>query len=136
MSRRMFLKGTGTATAGLSLPSVVPERYLSRAETAPGALKPVPTFCAICLWNSGLIAKGQNGKVVKIDGNPLSERGRGRLCGRGNAALGSLYDPDRLKFPMINTGKRGQPTWKRASWGEGLGVGARKLQEIQGKTRA
>jgi len=133
MSRRMFLKVTGTATAGLSLPSVVPEEYLSWAETAPEELKSVPTFCELCFWNCGLIAKVQNGKVVKIDGNPLSERGRGRLCGRGNAALGSLYDPDRLKFPMINTGKRGQPTWKRASWDEALGLVARKLDDIKEK---
>ena len=133
MSRRTFLKVTGTAAAGLSLPSVVPERYLSWAETAPEELKPVPTFCELCFWNCGLIAKVQNGKVVKIDGNPLSERGRGRLCGRGNAALGSLYDPDRLKFPMINTGRRGQPAWKRASWDEALGLVAHKLEDIKEK---
>ncbi len=129
----MFLKVTGTATAAFSLPSVLPEQYLSWAGTAPEELRPVPTFCEVCFWNCGLIAKVQNGKVVKLDGNPLSERGRGRLCGRGNAALGSLYDPDRLKHPMINTGKRGQPTWKRASWDEALGLVARKLEDIKQK---
>ncbi|NTV64691.1 MAG: hypothetical protein HGA65_14330, partial [Oscillochloris sp.] len=71
-------------------------------------LKQIPTFCELCFWNCGLIAKVENNKVVKVDGNPLSLRGRGRLCGRGNAALGSLYDPDRLKFPLINIGKRGE----------------------------
>ena len=45
MSRRTFLKVTGTAAAGLSLPLVVPEQYLSWAETAPQELKPIPTFC-------------------------------------------------------------------------------------------
>ena len=83
-------------------------------------MKQIPTFCELCFWNCGLIAKVENNKVVKVDGNPLSLRGRGRLCGRGNAALGALYDPDRLKYPMINIGKRGEPVWKRATWDEAL----------------
>ena len=108
LSRRTFLKISGTATAGITA-ATMPEGFLSWAESVPEELKQVPTFCELCFWNCGLIAKVQNGKVVKVDGNPLSERGRGRLCGRGNAALGSLYDPDRIKTPMINVGKRGEP---------------------------
>jgi thiosulfate reductase / polysulfide reductase chain A len=132
-SRRTFLKVTGTAAAGLSIDAAMPEPFLSWADTPPEELKQVPTFCELCFWNCGVIAKVQNGKVVKIDGNPLGERGRGRLCGRGNAALGSLYDPDRLKVPLINTGKRGAPKWKRASWDEALGLVAGKLQAIREK---
>jgi len=132
-SRRNFLKAAGTAAAGLSIDAAMPEPFLSWAESAPEELKQVPTFCELCFWNCGLIAKVQNGKVVKIDGNPLGERGRGRLCGRGNAALGALYDPDRLKVPLINTGKRGAPIWKRASWDEALGLVAGKLQTIKEK---
>lgn len=133
LSRRSFLKVSGTATAGISVAAAMPEKFLSWAETGQEELQQIPTFCELCFWNCGLIAKVQNGKVVKVDGNPLSERGRGRLCGRGNAALGSLYDPDRLKYPMINTGKRGEPKWKRASWDEALGLIAKKLQAIKEK---
>jgi thiosulfate reductase/polysulfide reductase chain A len=111
----------------------MPDKLLSWADAPPEELKQVPTFCELCFWNCGLIAKVQNGKVVKVDGNPLSERGRGRLCGRGNAALGSLYDPDRLKSPLINVGKRGEPKWKKASWDEALGLIAQKLQAIKEK---
>jgi thiosulfate reductase/polysulfide reductase chain A len=111
----------------------MPDKLLSWADAPPEELKQVPTFCELCFWNCGLIAKVQNGKVVKVDGNPLSERGRGRLCGRGNAALGSLYDPDRLKSPLINIGKRGEPKWKKASWDEALGLIAQKLQAIKEK---
>ncbi len=111
----------------------MPEKYLSWAEETGAQLKEIPTFCELCFWNCGLIAKVENGKVVKVDGNPLSERGRGRLCGRGNAALGSLYDPDRLKTPLINIGKRGEPKWKKATWDEALGLIAQKLQAIKEK---
>jgi len=96
-------------------------------------MQQIPTFCELCFWNCGLIAKVENGKVVKIDGNPMSLRGRGRLCGRGNAALGALYDPDRLKNPMINTGKRGEPVWKQATWDEALTLIAGKMKGIKEK---
>ncbi|HEY3307815.1 MAG TPA: molybdopterin-dependent oxidoreductase [Desulfuromonadaceae bacterium] len=133
-SRRTFLKATGAATAGIAAATSVPEKFLSWAEeSGQKELKQIPTFCELCFWNCGLIAKVENDKVVKIDGNPLSLRSRGRLCGRGNAALGALYDPDRLKFPMINIGKRGEPVWKRATWDEALGVIAQKMKVIKEK---
>jgi thiosulfate reductase/polysulfide reductase chain A len=133
-SRRTFFKAAGAATAGIAAAAAVSNKYLSWAEDAAQQdMKQIPTFCELCFWNCGLIAKVENKKVVKIDGNPLSLRGRGRLCGRGNAALGALYDPDRLKFPMINTGKRGEPVWKRATWDEALGLISKKMQEIKQK---
>lgn len=133
-SRRTFLKAAGAATAGITAAATVPQKFLSWAEEAEvKEMKQIPTFCELCFWNCGLVAKVENSKVVKIDGNPLSLRGRGRLCGRGNAALGALYDPDRLKFPMINTGKRGEPVWKRASWDEALGLIAQKMKVIKEK---
>lgn len=134
LTRRSFLKISGAASVGLTAAAKMPDTFLSWAEEGgTKELRSIPTFCELCFWNCGLVAKVDNGKVVKIDGNPLSERGRGRLCGRGNAALGSLYDPDRLKYPMINVGKRGEPKWKQASWDEALGLIAGKLQKIKEK---
>ena len=133
-SRRTFLKATGAATAGVAAATTLPQKFLSWAEeSGQKEMRQIPTFCELCFWNCGLIAKVENNKVVKIDGNPLSLRGRGRLCGRGNAALGALYDPDRLKYPMINTGKRGEPVWKRASWDEALGLIAQRMGDIKQK---
>lgn len=133
-SRRTFFKAAGAATAGIAAVTTVPKKMLSWAEdVAQKDMQQIPTFCELCFWNCGLIAKVENSKVVKIDGNPLSERGRGRLCGRGNAALGALYDPDRLKSPMINTGKRGEPVWKKATWDEALSLIAEKMEAIKKK---
>lgn len=133
-SRRTFFKAAGAATAGLATVTTVPKKMLSWAEeTAQKDMQQIPTFCELCFWNCGLIAKVENKKVVKIEGNPLSSRGRGRLCGRGNAALGALYDPDRLKHPMINVGKRGEPVWKKATWDEALTMIAGKMKTIKEK---
>jgi len=131
-SRRTFLKAAGTVTAGVAATSTMPSKLLSWAEeTGNQPMQQIPTYCEICFWNCGLFAKVENGKVVKLDGNSASLRSRGRLCGRGNAGLGTLYDPDRLKYPMINTGKRGAPVWKRASWDEALTLIASKMNEIK-----
>lgn len=133
-SRRTFLKATGAVTAGVAAVTTMPKKFLSWAEEAEQKkMQQIPTFCELCFWNCGLIAKVENNKVVKVDGNPISLRGRGRLCGRGNAALGALYDPDRLKFPLINTGRRGEPVWKRATWDEALGLIAQKMNTIKEK---
>ncbi len=133
-SRRTFFKAAGAATAGIAAATSVPKKMLSWAEeTAQKDMQQIPTFCELCFWNCGLIAKVENKKVVKIDGNPMSLRGRGRLCGRGNAALGALYDPDRLKHPMINVGKRGEPVWKQATWDEALTLIASKMKGIKEK---
>jgi len=131
MSRRNFLKVTSVTGAGVAVTSALPDKVMSWAEAKDTEMQAVPTFCEICFWNCGLVAKVQNGKVVKLDGNPLSYRGRGRLCGRGNGGLGSLYDPDRIKTPLINTGKRGDPKWKQASWDDALGLVAEKLTAIK-----
>ena len=64
MSRRNFLKVTGTATAGATVAATMPEKFLSWAESGESELKQVPTFCELCFWNCGLIAKVQNGKVT------------------------------------------------------------------------
>jgi thiosulfate reductase / polysulfide reductase chain A len=133
-SRRTFFKAAGAVTAGLTVAATMPEKLLSWAEAEnQKGFQQIPTFCELCFWNCGLIAKVENSKVVKVDGNPLSQRGRGRLCGRGNAALGALYDPDRLKYPMINTGKRGEPVWKKASWDEALDLIASKMKTVKDK---
>lgn len=132
-SRRTFLKAAGAATAGVAAATSVPKKFLSWAEEeGQKDMKQIPTFCELCFWNCGLIAKVENKKVVKIDGNPLSLRGRGRLCGRGNAALGALYDPDRLKFPMINIGKRGAGL-ETGHLGRGAGVIAQRMKGIKEK---
>ena len=55
-----------------------------------------------------MTVKSVDGKVIKIDGNPHDPKSRGMLCGRGQAGVSFLNDPDRLRSPMIRTGERGE----------------------------
>jgi len=40
------------------------------------------------------------------------------LCARGVAGIKALYDPDRLKYPLLRVGKRGDGHYKKVTWDE------------------
>ncbi|KAA0888337.1 nitrate reductase [Oryzomonas rubra] len=132
ITRRSFLKISGATTVGLSVAATLPDKFLLWAEEQ-GMLKAtyVPTFCEICFWKCGVMAKVINGRVVKLEGNPNHPGARGKLCGRGNGGAGLLYDPDRLKTPLISSGARGEGKYKKASWDEALNLVAEKLTRIK-----
>lgn len=133
LSRRDFLKMTAIA-GGIGINGGLISVLDAREKVLPTTkTKTIPTFCDMCFWYCGVIAKVVNGKVVKLEGNPLDPASRGMLCARGNAGIGLLYDPDRLKYPMLNVGKRGEPIWKRVSWDEALGFVADRMKGIKKK---
>ena len=92
----------------------------------------VPTFCELCFWKCGVLAHVRNGRVTKIVGNPEHPLSKGRLCPRGTGGTGLLYDPDRLKTPLLRTtGKRGDQAFEEVSWEKALDFTAEKLLKIK-----
>ena len=59
--------------------------------------------CRECPAGCGVLAKNREGRVVKLEGNPLHPVNQGTLCIRGQAALQGLYNPDRLWMPQLKT---------------------------------
>src|SRR5512138_3890188 len=92
-----------------------------------GTVKTTYNYCDMCPWRCGIVVTTVNGRVHKIDGNPKDPKSRGRLCARGQAGVSFLYDPDRLKRPMIRTGARGEGKFRDATWEEALDHSAKKL---------
>jgi molybdopterin-containing oxidoreductase family iron-sulfur binding subunit len=69
----------------------------------------------------------QEGRVVKVEGNPLHPLNSGKLCIRGQASLQGLYDPDRIRGPMKKVAPgRHVPI----SWDEALGLLAEKVKSM------
>jgi molybdopterin-containing oxidoreductase family molybdopterin binding subunit len=95
----------------------------------------VPSTCALCYGTCSIRAHRQNGIVVKIEGNPESAVGRGRLCGKGVSGLVSHYDPNRLTVPLRRTNPRKgldqDPGWREISWEEALGEIAAVLRDLR-----
>ena len=51
-----------------------------------------------------------------------------RACLRGRSARRRVYSPDRLKFPMIRVGKRGEGKFERISWNQAIRIVGDKLK--------
>jgi thiosulfate reductase/polysulfide reductase chain A len=162
-TRRSFLKWSsalaGAAIAsglmwddklGLFREATAQEKHLKGGEW-------VYSNCNMCGGQSGIKVKVVNGRAVKIEGiaNPVNvanistnyERAvnelaplyqndkdaTARICAKGNSGLRSLYDPDRLKTPMVRVGERGGGKWKAISWDEAINHVAQNLQKIKDK---
>lgn len=122
MSRRRFLQGTvALSIVGASALASGKTDYASGSEgcsVAEGKKYTVPTFCEMCVNKCAAIAHVCDGQVKKLDPNPMFPKSRNMLCARGNAGIELLYDPDRLKYPLIRAGKRGEGKFKRVTWDE------------------
>lgn len=132
-TRRKFLEISGATFAGSGLivgGRKIIENSLYATDKTKGIVK-IPSYCSICFWKCGLIGYVKDGKLWKLEGNPLDPLSKGRLCPRGNGGVGQHYDPDRLQAPLIRVSQRGEEQWKVATWDEALNHSAKKLMEIK-----
>jgi anaerobic selenocysteine-containing dehydrogenase len=65
----------------------------------------------------GLLVQVEDGKIVKINGDPDSFT-RGYICPKGRAHAERIYHPDRLLHPQKRIGAKGENRWQRISWDE------------------
>ncbi|WP_024954155.1 molybdopterin-containing oxidoreductase family protein [Sulfurospirillum arcachonense] len=130
-SRRKFLKGSVSTIAGVTLGG----KTVSQAKTVTnadfGIEKKVPLLCRMCAQKCPAIATVRNGRLVRMEAN--MDTPYGGLCGRGRAAMGTLYDPDRIKTPLIRIGKRGEGKFRQASWDEALNMVSDKMKSLAAK---
>ena len=130
ISRRKFLQGTVAmsvvgATAATSLLSnehakPVKQGAVSFQPTKTGLTEghDVATLCEMCVNKCAALARVENGIITKLNPNPMFPKSKNMLCARGNAGIQAVYDPDRLKYPMIRVGEKGEGKFKRVTWDE------------------
>ncbi len=81
--------------------------------------KKIPYLCNMCRNKcAGFAMVDKSGIVTKLDPNPYFPKSRNMLCPKGNSGIQALYDPDRLKYPLVRIGKRGEGRYKRVTWDE------------------
>ena len=72
----------------------------------------------------------EDGRAVRIEGDKAHPVTAGFLCTKVSKYLERTYHPDRLLFPQIRVGEKGEGRFRRATWDEALGLIARRLQVV------
>jgi anaerobic selenocysteine-containing dehydrogenase len=135
VSRRTFLKGVGAGGASVAALRLLggPGTTLVSAQEGggPAVFDTVPATCWIGKQECGMVAHRVDGRVIKFEGDPGSPRNLGALCPKGVSQIMPLYDPNRVKAPLVRTNAKGESgTWRAASWDEAMGITAAALKEV------
>jgi len=144
LTRRDFLKLSAVAGAGVLLSSHG-LRFLKpvRAQGIVGEEKEryVPGICAMCPADCNILVRVRNGRAERIMGPEWfpSPKNKNKICARGNSGIFRLYNPDRLKQPLIRDDKSLRGTWKgfrAASWNEAYRRIADHLKKLVAEGRS
>ena len=109
ISRRTFLEVLGYSSAALMLSGcrapqqkIVP--YLKQpVEFTPGVASWFASVCGGCSAGCGTLVKVRDGRPIKLEGNPDHPLSQGGLCPIAHGQIFGLYDPDRLRQPLIGS---------------------------------
>ncbi len=152
--RRSFLKTVG-AGAAVATTSGLVELGAGKQEAQAFPYAPYPrdddltTVVTSCDHNCGsrhmLVAHKKGDVIVRLstDDGRYQEGGKFgldteqvpqlRACLRGRSYRSRLYSPERLLYPMMRVGERGEGKFKRVSWDEALDHVAKKMVELKQK---
>ena len=95
----------------------------SRERNVPlgGPASVVETACPLdCPDSCSLAVTVQHGKVINIDGSKKNPVTDGFICAKVRRFGDRVYGPDRLLYPAVRKGKKGDGKLARVSWDEAL----------------
>lgn len=142
LTRRAFIAGTAALGAAAALAGTATQTLTAYAEdkktgaTSSDATEIKHEWCQMCgpaRTHCSTLCHIKDGRWVHVEGNPKAGNNYGRgsksLCAKGNAAMGVLYSPNRLLYPMKRTGEKGEGKFERTTWDEALDSISKKLKE-------
>ncbi len=151
LTRRSFLKHTAAGGAALAAGGLIELKTAREAQAF--AYEPYPkdneleTVVTSCAHNCGsrhmLVAHKWNDVIVRLStddgsyqrnghfGKDSNEEPQLRACLRGRSYRQRLYSAERLLYPMLRVGERGEGKFKRVSWDEALDFVVKKAVHIK-----
>jgi anaerobic selenocysteine-containing dehydrogenase len=97
----------------------------------------VRTACPLdCPDSCTLDVTVEKGRVVKIDGGPTNPVTRNYICAKVRRFGERVYGEDRLLYPAVRKGPKGQGVFTRVTWDEALDHIADRMLKIRETTGA
>src|SRR5262245_15763448 len=97
-----------------------------------GPASVVETACPLdCPDSCSLAVTVQHGKIVPSDGahrNPVTD---GYICAKVRKFGERVYGPDRLQYPAVRVGQKGEGRFRRVSWDEALETVVREFERAR-----
>lgn len=136
LTRRTFIKGSiATATVGMLSDNVMAQMYSASSPEADRLGKTFRTVCTVnCTSRCNLNCHVQGGKILSV--TPTALPGRpdySNACLRGMSLPLKTVSDQRVNYPMLRVGERGEGKFKRISWNEAFDLITEKIQESQEK---
>lgn len=91
------------------------------------------TYCGLCHPRCGLLLEMEDGKAVRVKGDPDHPVTRGMVCSRGLLMLDHVYHPNRINYPFKRKGERGAGQWERIPWEQALDEVGNKLDSLRNR---
>jgi anaerobic selenocysteine-containing dehydrogenase len=146
LTRRDFLQASaatvGFFVVGCATTEPVTSAMVVRKARPAGPAKGewVSTACQGCTQWCAVQVFVEDGRLVRVRGNPASKTNHGYVCPRGHLIPQQTYDPDRVKVPMKRTnaqkGRGIDPKWVPITWDEALDTVAEKMMELRRNNEA
>lgn len=110
----------------------MPRNASAKASDETWGRSTVRTACPLdCPDSCTLDVTVEKGRVVNIDGGHANPATLGFICAKVRGFADRLYGEDRLLYPAIRKGPKGQGVFARVTWDEALDHIARRMTEIR-----
>jgi anaerobic selenocysteine-containing dehydrogenase len=106
----------------------------SRERNVPlgGPASVVETACPLdCPDACTLSVTVQHGKLVEIDGSHKNPVTGGYICAKVRKFGERVYGPDRLLYPGLRKGRKGEGKFERVSWNEALEIAVERMRQMK-----
>ncbi len=88
----------------------------------------VSGLCGVCPAGCGVEIELERGRIVRL--RPRRDHPRGIVCTRGTRAPEVVHAPERLLYPQLRVGERGEGRFRRVSWDDAYGIMVERLLAI------
>ena len=89
----------------------------------------VNSSCMLCVWDCGIKAHVEDGKLIKTEGLPEHPVSNGYVCPRGENLPAYVYSDSRLLYPY----RRKNNSLERITWDQAFDICAENLTKVKEK---